>query len=51
MPRGDIVDFDVTAVVSGDGTYCFALDSPSDNGVDYRSREAAAGGTQCIVTP
>jgi hypothetical protein len=37
------VNFDVTRALKGDGVYCFALDSLSENGVTYLSREAAAG--------
>ncbi len=44
------VDFDVTAAVTGDGACCFALDSLSDNGVTYISREAASGGPELWIT-
>jgi hypothetical protein len=44
------VDFDVTAALTGDGAYCFALDSLSANGVVYRSREAATGGPELRIT-
>jgi hypothetical protein len=36
---GDIVELDVTAVVTGNGTYNFAMDSDDNNGADYYSRE------------
>jgi hypothetical protein len=36
---GDIVELDVTAAISGNGTYNFAMDSNNNNGADYRSRE------------
>jgi hypothetical protein len=39
----DIVEFDVTAALAGDGVHDFALVSTSENGVQYRSREAAVG--------
>jgi myo-inositol-hexaphosphate 3-phosphohydrolase len=39
----DAVSVDLTPAVSGDGTYCFAMDTLSDDGVQYRSREAASG--------
>ncbi len=45
-----VVDFNVTTAIPGDGTYCLALDSLSDNGVDYRSREASAGAPQLLIT-
>jgi len=36
---GDIVELDVTAVVTGNGTYNFAMDSNHNNGADYYARE------------
>jgi hypothetical protein len=36
---GDIVELDVTAVVTGNGTYNFAMDSDNNDGADYYSRE------------
>jgi len=44
VAQGDLVVFDITNGISGDGTYCFALDSLSSDSVKYNSREAAAGG-------
>ena len=38
---GDMVELDVTAAISGNGTYSFAIDSTRPNGVDYYSREGA----------
>ena len=35
-----VVTFDVTSAITGDGVYCFALDSASINGVKYDSRES-----------
>ena len=49
--RGQTVDFDVTEAIVGDGVYCFALDSRSSDGVEYRSREAGAGGPELLITP
>ncbi len=49
VARGDAVEFDVTAAIPGDGTYCLAIDSASSNGVDYSSREAASGTPELIV--
>src|SRR6185295_775217 len=41
---GDKVAFNVRgAITGGDGTYCVALDNTSTDGVDYVSREGAAG--------
>jgi hypothetical protein len=41
---GDIVAFDVTAALVGDGVYCFALESGSADGVIYSAREAGPTG-------
>jgi len=38
---GQVVTFDVTSAITGDGVYCFALDSTSINGVKYNSRESS----------
>ena len=46
---GQVVDFDVTGAIQGDGVYCFALETPSSDGVRYNSREAAAGQPQVII--
>jgi hypothetical protein len=40
--QNQVVNFDVTSLVPGNGTYCFAITSTSDDGVDYNSREANA---------
>jgi hypothetical protein len=50
VQHGDIVNFDVTSVVQGDGLHCFGLDSPSTDGVIYNARDAAAGGPRLVVT-
>jgi len=47
---GQVVDFDVTSAIQGDGAYCFAIESPSADGVRYNSREAAAGKPQVVLT-
>jgi hypothetical protein len=39
----NVIEFDVTEAITGDGTYCFALESSSPDGVMYRSREAVVG--------
>jgi hypothetical protein len=49
--RNQIVDFDVTAAITGDGIYCLALDSTSSDGVDYLSREAGVGGPELLIEP
>jgi len=38
---GQVVTFDVTSAITGDGVYCFALDSTSVNDVKYNSRESS----------
>jgi hypothetical protein len=45
----DLVDFDVTAAVTADGTYNFALDTTNGDAADYRSREDGLAPT-LIVT-
>ena len=44
-----VVDFDVTAAVPGDGTYTFAIDSTSDDGVRYLTRESAKGAPRLLL--
>jgi hypothetical protein len=46
---GQVVDFNVTSAIHGDGTYCFVIDNTSTDGVDYQSREAGAGAPQLLV--
>ena len=46
----NVIEFDVTEAITGDGTYCFALESSSPDGVMYRSREAAVGGPVIVMT-
>lgn len=43
------VEWDVTALVTGNGTYNLKLDSVSSDGVDFRSREAASNRPQLVV--
>ncbi|PYO11874.1 MAG: hypothetical protein DMD31_17720, partial [Gemmatimonadetes bacterium] len=38
-----VVDFDVTSAIGGDGVYCFALDTASTVYVEYNSKEASTG--------
>jgi hypothetical protein len=45
-----VVDFDVTGVVTGDGVYDFAIDTKSSNGVHYRSRAALSGRPKLILS-
>src|SRR5207249_858433 len=41
VAQGQTVDFDVTAAIPGDGTYCFALDTSSTDSAIYNSREGS----------
>jgi hypothetical protein len=45
-----IVDFDVTAGVTGDGVYTFGIESDSTNVAEYRSRDGGSGWPELIVT-
>ncbi len=40
MTQNQIVMFDVTSHIPGDGMYCFAITSAPDDGVDYDARES-----------
>src|SRR5881398_2893725 len=50
LAQGQVVDFDVTSAVPGDGVYCFALDTLSTDSALYNSREASVGKPQVAVT-
>ena len=50
VAQGQTVDFDVTPAISGDGVYCFALDTISTDSALYSSREATVGTPQVAVT-
>jgi hypothetical protein len=45
-----VLDFDVTGVVAGDGLYDFALSTTSRDGVGFRSRAAASGAPELILS-
>jgi len=48
---GSVVEFDVTAAVTGEGAYDFAIDSTSTDGVSYNSSTALSGlRPQLVVT-
>src|SRR5207249_762509 len=38
---GQVADFDVTSAISGDGTYCFAIDTANTDSAIYNSREGS----------
>jgi myo-inositol-hexaphosphate 3-phosphohydrolase len=46
---GQVVEFDLTGVVTGDGTYDLGLETTLDK-VGYASREAIAGGPRLLLT-
>jgi hypothetical protein len=50
VAKGALVDFDVTAAIGGNGTFCFAIQSPSTDGVDYGSREGSGPPQVLIAT-
>jgi len=50
VSRGQVVDFDLTSVIGGDGVYCFTIESSAADGVFYQSREAGAGRPQLLIT-
>ncbi|TMB54684.1 MAG: DNRLRE domain-containing protein, partial [Deltaproteobacteria bacterium] len=45
-----VVDFDATTAVTGDGTYNFAMVSSSTDWVSYQTREATSGKPQLVLT-
>ena len=47
--RGDVVEFDVTGAITGDGTFCFGFDSLTSDGVAYVAREAVVGGPEMEI--
>jgi hypothetical protein len=47
---GDVVEVDVGAALAGDGIYAFALVGTVADAVVYRSREAASGRAELVVT-
>jgi ELWxxDGT repeat protein len=50
VETGNVIEFNITRAITGDGVYCFALEGSSRNGVIYRSREAASNGPVVITT-
>ncbi len=44
------VEFDITSLVTGNGTYNFTLAQTSDDGVDFNSREASTRKPELVVT-
>ncbi len=48
--KGDMVTFDLSNWISGDGTYCFVLTTSSSDSVKYVSSEGGANGPQVMLT-
>lgn len=46
---GRYVEWDVTSLVTGDGTYSFSLIPDSADGADFRSREAGSNRPQLVI--
>jgi hypothetical protein len=47
---GDVVEFNLDGVITGDGIYNLAIDSPSPDGVVYQSSMAPSGHPVLMVT-
>ena len=45
------VEFDVTAVVTGNGTYSFVLATSSADGLNFSARESGQTAPQLVITP
>ncbi len=50
VTAGQIMDFDVTPAIPGDGTYCFAIDTTSTDSAIYNSREGTGQKPALTVT-
>jgi chitodextrinase len=50
IAAGEWVEYDVTPVVTGDGTYDFALATTSSDEIDFNSREQTSNPPQLVVT-
>jgi myo-inositol-hexaphosphate 3-phosphohydrolase len=49
VTEGEVVDFDITSAVRGDGRYDFALRTSSSDRAVYAARETGASGPQLII--
>jgi hypothetical protein len=49
VTQGQVVTFSLNGIITGDGTFCVALTSDSQDGVDYLSREAAAASRPQVI--
>ena len=50
ISSGTWVEWDVTALVTGNGTYNLLLKSFSNDGVEFNSREAGSNRPQLVIT-
>jgi len=48
--KGAWVEFDVTPLVAGNGSFSFTLAQPGTDGADFNSREAAANRPELVLT-
>ena len=49
VSKGAWVEYDVTSLIKGDGSYSFALVADSSDGADFRSREATGNRPRLVV--
>jgi hypothetical protein len=49
VKSGQLVEFDVTGAIAGDGAYAFAVVTSSSDAVGYLSRESGSGAPQLIL--
>ena len=49
IASGAYVEWDVTSLVTSDGTFSFRLSQPSNDGVDFLSRESASNKPQLVI--
>jgi len=49
VQAGNVVAFDVTPAITGDGTYCFVIESSSTDAADYNSRESSEQKPQFVA--
>jgi acid phosphatase type 7 len=50
VPALSWVEYDVTPIVRGDGTYSFRLATASSDGIDFRSRNASTTHPELVLT-
>jgi hypothetical protein len=50
VKAAQLVEFDLKNTITGNGTYCYRLESSSTNGADYNSKEGAALKPELVLT-